>query len=239
MTRARLAYDAWHRGQEADPDGEGPWHRMLEPFLGDLGARRVLEVACGRGGFALRLATQTGDRRPAEVIGVDFSDVAIERARATALERRAPNLSYRVGDATALEWPDRSFDAVISCETIEHVDDPPRAVREFGRVLRPGGRLYLTCPSYANLMGLYRLYLPLTGRRFTEGGQPVSHCLVAPRVWRWVAAAGLLIERRAGSGHYVPFPRRSPIRVRALDRFELLSRYCALHTLVVARRMRG
>jgi SAM-dependent methyltransferase len=137
-----------------------------------------------------------------------------------------------------LSWADASFDVAISCETIEHVPDPRRAIRELARVLRPGGLLYLTCPNYLNAMGLYRLYLPLRGRRFAEEGQPLSHCLLLPRVRRWIARAGLRLERVVGTGHYVPFPGRPPVRLYWADRLPWL-RYVAVHSLVIARKPAG
>jgi len=229
-----MAYDMWHASQPPDDGGDLPWHQMLKPLLTDLGGCRVLEIGCGRGGFAVWLAELPPERRPAELIASDFSPVAVRMAEELGRARGVANVTYRVGDLMGLDWRDASFDVAISCETIEHVPRSEVAIGELARVLRPGGRLYLTCPNYLNLMGLYRTYLPLTGRRFSEGGQPISHFLLLPRVRRWVKQAGLLIERTAGTGHYVPFPRRSPIRFAWADRVGPVG--IALHTLVVARK---
>ena len=209
---------------------------MLKPHLDGLGGRRVLEIACGRGGFAAWLANRPPDRRPASIVASDFSPVAVRMAAEFGRTVGAANVTYRVGDLMQLDWPPASFDAAISCETIEHVPDPRRAIAELARVLKPGGRLYLTCPSYLNLMGLYRFYLPLRGRRFVEEDQPVNHFLLLPRVRRWVRRSGLSIERTAGTGHYVLFPGRPPRRWRWPDRLGLLTRYWALHALVIARK---
>ncbi len=51
------------------------------------------------------------------------------------------------GDVLSLPLPDASFDAALSTQVLEHVTDPGRALRELARVLRPGGRLILTCPG--------------------------------------------------------------------------------------------
>jgi ubiquinone/menaquinone biosynthesis C-methylase UbiE len=69
---------------------------------------------------------------------------------------------------------------VVSCETIEHVPDVGSAVREMHRVTRPGGKLFLTTPNYANLTGLYDLY--------SRG------CVIlrAKTINRWTAASGFL-----------------------------------------------
>jgi ubiquinone/menaquinone biosynthesis C-methylase UbiE len=235
-TGAREAYDSWHAAQQPDYASDAPWHEMLKPLLTGLGGRRVLEIGCGQGGFSVWLAELPPERRPAELIASDFSPVAVRKAEEMGRARGVTNVTYRIGDLMSLDWRDASFDVAISCETIEHVPRSEVALRELARVLRPGGRLYLTCPNYLNLMGLYRAYLRLTGRRFSEGGQPICHFLLWPRVRHWVKQAGLLIERTAGTGHYVPFPRRSPIRLRWADRLGLVGRLFVLHTLIVARK---
>jgi SAM-dependent methyltransferase len=232
----RTSYDAWHVAQEYDDGADAPWHRMLKPLLRGLGGRRVLEIGCGRGGFAVWLAELPPALRPAEVMASDVSSVAVRMAEDRGRARGVANVTYRVGDLMGLDWPDASFDAIISCETIEHVPSSRVALHELARVLRPGGRLYLTCPSYLNLMGLYRVYLRLTGRRWSEGGQPISHFLIWPRTRRWTKEAGLRIESTAGVGHYVPFPRRSPIRLHWMDHLGPVSRVLALHTLIVAHK---
>src|SRR5262249_27760351 len=88
-------------------------------------------------------------------------------------------------------------DTVISCETIEHVPDPSRAVAELAQVLKPGGRLFLTTPNYFGPFGLYRAYLRLRRRRFTEVGQPINQLTLLPRTLRWIRRAGLIAKEVA------------------------------------------
>lgn len=94
----------------------------------------VLEVGCGRGGGARYVARYY---RPAELVAVDFSPPAITRAR--ALNGDQPNLTFDVGDAERLDFPDASFDVVINVESSHCYGDVPAFAAEVARVLRPGG----------------------------------------------------------------------------------------------------
>jgi hypothetical protein len=85
-------------------------------------------------------------------------------------------------------------------------------------------------------MGLYRGYRRLTGRPFTEGGQPINNFVMLPRTLRWVRRAGLTPVAVDGIGHYLPVPGRPPVRLAFLDRARTVTRWTALHSLVVARK---
>lgn len=237
------AYDAWHAALPVDDAVDTPWHRLVRAHLEparDLAGRRVLEIGCGRGGFACWLAGRPGEERPREVVAADFSPAALVKGQehAARLGLSADRVNWETGDIQAIGHPGASFDTVISCETIEHVPDPRRAVQELARVLRPHGRLFLTFPNYLGTMGLYRGYLRLTGRRYREEGQPINRFLLLPRVRGWVAAAGLRVERTDATGHYLPFPGRPPIRLATWDAPGLrpLARWTALHGFVLARK---
>jgi 2-polyprenyl-3-methyl-5-hydroxy-6-metoxy-1,4-benzoquinol methylase len=231
--RTRCAYDAWHERVAGVPALDTPWHRLVRGALDvprDLDGRRVLEIACGRGEFAEWCATHA---TPASLLAADFSMSAVTLARRRLNGRRA--VRFVQVDAQAIALPTESVDSVICCETIEHVPDPRRAVSELARVLRPGGRLFLTTPNYLGPIGAYRGYLRLSGRRFTEEGQPINHFLLAPRVRRWVRAAGLRVVVAETSGHYLPFPGRPPVLLA--ERTRWLAPF-GLHALTVAEKPR-
>lgn len=104
----------------------------------------VLEVASGSGGPAIFLAELCGGR----VTGVDINAhgvaTAIQRAQASGLSDR---VTFREADADkALPFPDRSFDAVLCIDSANHFPHRLRVLKEWQRVLEPGGRLLFTDP---------------------------------------------------------------------------------------------
>lgn len=229
MKDLRSEYDRWH---QMNASGTGPWYRLVWDALERrelLADARVLEIGCGGGDFAARLAA-AGART---VIGQDFAPVAIDHA----CERfQANNLIFEVGDIEQIRYPDSHFDVVVSCETLEHVPNPRRAVSELARVLRPGGTLMLTTPNYMGITGLHRLYVNMTGRKWDEGGQPLVRWTVLPRTVRWLKLSGLAVDLVDGEGWYLPVPGRPggyaltpPASVRAL-----MAPF-ALHQLIEAR----
>jgi ubiquinone/menaquinone biosynthesis C-methylase UbiE len=99
---------------------------------------RVLDVACGTGGVALRAA-----RAGADVVGIDISADQLAKARrAAAAEGLA--IRFDEGDCEQLPYPDAEFDAVASAFGAIFAPDHERTAAELARVCRPGGRLALT-----------------------------------------------------------------------------------------------
>jgi len=94
---------------------------------------RVLDVACGTGNTAIPLA-----RAGALVTGVDIASNLIEQARARAA-KEGIKAKFEEGDAEQLQFPDGSFDAIISMFGAMFAPRPERVAAEFVRVCRPGG----------------------------------------------------------------------------------------------------
>jgi ubiquinone/menaquinone biosynthesis C-methylase UbiE len=213
----RAEYDVWHKrifeGDPSHEDAGSPWYQLVREQIGPVAGLDILEVACGRGGFASELA-----RAGACVTGCDFSFVAVSIAetKLRAADKRPP-VTFLQGDAQNLPFADDSFDLVISCETIEHIPDAPRALREMRRVSRPGGKLFLTTPNYANFMGLYEIYswFRHPGRK---DDQPFDRRQWFPQIRKFVRGAGWTILRTDGTVHQFPFrPGCNPIRWEGLE----------------------
>ena len=101
----------------------------------------LADLACGRGGYGLLIAKATGAR----LTGVDFSAEAIAQAEQQAARLGVSDARFQVGALTASGLPDESADAVLCTDSIQFPDEPPAAYREIRRVLRPAGRVVLTC----------------------------------------------------------------------------------------------
>jgi Methylase involved in ubiquinone/menaquinone biosynthesis len=103
---------------------------------------KVLDVGCGTGASTLPAAQTVG--KNGFVVGVDLASRLLERARTKALAAGLDNVEFRRADMTALEYPNGSFDAVVSVFSIFFVPDMEGQVRELWRMVRPGGKLAVT-----------------------------------------------------------------------------------------------
>ena len=101
----------------------------------------LVDLACGRGGYGIEVARRTG----ATLIGVDFSAVALEQARAIAA-RRLPvgQAEFRVATLTDTGLAAAVADGVMCTDSVQFAEPPVAAMREIHRVLRPSGRVALT-----------------------------------------------------------------------------------------------
>lgn len=233
-------YDVWHQKSfESSPahrDDNSPWYRIVREFMEPVAGKRILEVACGRGGFASFLAS-----KGAIMFGADFSRVALNIARQRESGNRAAVVALAQADAQQLPYADESFDIIVSCETIEHLPDPQQGLKEMARVCRTGGLLYLTTPNYFNFMGLYYLYARLRNRKATPGAdQPYDRAFLFLQVRRMLGRAGWKINRSDGTVHQFPvFPGHDPIGVASIERNRSVRRMLspfALHYFVVTEK---
>ena len=174
---------------------------------------RALDVATGTGDLAVALRAAG-----AEVVGCDFSEEMLERAR-----RKEPSARFEWADALALPYDDDSFDAATVGFGARNFSDLGRGLAEMARVVRPGGRvvvLEITTPQKPPLSTFFSLwfdrivpalgrivgdeaaysYLPNSVKRF-----PGPHALagelaaVGLEDIRWILTAGGIIAIHAGT----------------------------------------
>lgn len=116
--------------------------------LKDSGAHRVADIACGTGILATRIASEL---HLDEVYGVDMSDGMLAQARA-----RSSEVQWRKGPAEHLPFEDGALDAVVTTSAF-HFFDQPAALRDFHRVLAPGGLVAVATLSPRQVLPLHRL----------------------------------------------------------------------------------
>lgn len=114
----------------------------------------VLEVGAGSG----NIWRENADRAPADwqILLTDFSPGMLRQTR-DVLANVLPRARFAVADAQALPQPDASFDTVIANFMLYHVPDRSKAIAEFRRVLKPGGRLYAATNGRGHLRELHEL----------------------------------------------------------------------------------
>jgi SAM-dependent methyltransferase len=101
----------------------------------------LVDLACGRGAYGLLIAKETRT----SLIGVDFSAQALIEAREQAARMDVSTASFRLGELTATGLPDACAEAVLCTDAIQFPDEPSVAYDEIRRVIKPGGRVALTC----------------------------------------------------------------------------------------------
>lgn len=131
------------RKNELDNDMGQRWLCELEKLLPDGKNLRILDVGTGTGFFAI-LLSQAGH----QVEGVDLTPAMLSEAQEVAAQRGL-SIVFREMDAQVLDYPDESFDVVLSRNLTWTLPEPEKAYREWHRVLKPGGMLLNFDADYA------------------------------------------------------------------------------------------
>jgi SAM-dependent methyltransferase len=153
--------------------------RVLDELLAgcELTGQYWLDAGCGTGTLARFLAGRKG----CKVLGVDASEEMISRCTP------APNTEFRqIPDICETGLPDASFDGVLCSSMLEYVPDPPAALRELRRVLRPNGLLLVSVPNAHPiarwpLLAIYWLTKHFGRRRWFEYLDHSKHCFSESR----------------------------------------------------------
>ena len=218
---------------------------FLQRYAPCLRGRRVLDAGAGLGVLSLEMA----QRYDAFVVAVDYS------CWVTGIVRVAHPLQ---ADLMYLPLADRSFDTVICMEVLEHTLNPDQVLTEIWRVLRPGGALILSTPSYMNMAGILKVVLETCGAYNRDTFAPfdswkpkvLERRLTAFGVWRMLCQRGFRVVRVEGAEIFdamLPFANRIPglfenerfLRLRAwVDRLSSwpLVKWFSLHGVFLAER---
>ena len=162
--------------------------KSVAAFIRSRGVHDVLDVGTGTG-----LLLRSLPLAPWRLVGVDLSPAMLEIARAAL-----PNARFELADAARLDFPDASFD-LVTCVTVLHlVPDATAAMREWHRVLRPGGRIVLATfadddPSPIACGAASARTIPLIDLHAPFGSPEALEQLAA--------AAGLVVDRIAEWRH--------------------------------------
>jgi demethylmenaquinone methyltransferase/2-methoxy-6-polyprenyl-1,4-benzoquinol methylase len=164
------------------------WRRRAADLAAVGPGNRVLDVATGTGDLAVELASRVGPE--GEVIGSDFSEEMLTRARA-----KAPTLAFEWANAMELPYEDGRFDAATVGFGARNFSDLDRGLAEMARVVRPGGTvvvLEITTPTRPPLSTFYRLWfdrvVPVIGKL---AGDPEAYAYLPNSVKRFPAPAEL------------------------------------------------
>jgi ubiquinone/menaquinone biosynthesis C-methylase UbiE len=133
-------------------------NNLIKPY--DLVGKELLDIGCGFGWFEEHVRKK-GIKK---ITAMEYTDVDLETIRKFISD---PLVEFSVGSAIKLPFPDESFDTVVSWEVIEHIPryNEAQMLKEMKRVLRPGGRIYLSTPYSSLLTNLLDPAFFLTGHR--------------------------------------------------------------------------
>jgi SAM-dependent methyltransferase len=152
----------------------------VEAITSKLPPGRALDAACGTGRHAAHLAKRH------QVTGVDQSAEMLAVAK-----EKVPDGDFILGDMTALDFPDASFDVVVCALALCHLEDLTRAVVELGRVAKPGATIVLTDPHPISTFVISQAFFPTE-----EGGLAFvrNHTRTIAEYLRPFGAAGLRVR---------------------------------------------
>ena len=190
--RIARVYDRMNAVMTAGMDAR--WRERAADMASVEEGGRALDVATGTGDVAVALKRRVGRR--GRVVGVDFSEPMLERARV-----KAPDVDFEAANALRLPYRDGEFDAATVGFGARNFSDLHAGLGEMARVVRPGGRvvvLEITSPQRPPLSWFFRLWfdraVPLLGRL---AGDPEAYAYLPNSVRRFPGPRELAAELAA------------------------------------------
>lgn len=111
---------------------------LLNTEFVDLTNKSILDIGCGDGVLSSFIA-----KKGAKVSGIDYSDIAIDYAKEKTKDLE---IYFRQGSAYELPFEDNSFDAIVSSDVIEHLEDVPQYLSEINRVCKNNAKIIISTP---------------------------------------------------------------------------------------------
>jgi ubiquinone/menaquinone biosynthesis C-methylase UbiE len=141
------------------------WESILKELVSGAPGRLAMDIGTGRGHFAVYLA-----RLGFSVTGIDLSENMISYARQNAAWHTL-DIDFQTGDAEKLEFEDNTFDVVVSRNLLWTLPSPDKALKEWRRVLKPGGTLVVSDGFWMNYTwkSIHHLAFSLLKNRFGNG----------------------------------------------------------------------
>lgn len=174
----------------SDPAG---YERTLEQMTGLIaGLSSVLEIGCGTGTTALRLASSAGN-----ILATDISPNMIAIAQQKASAQNCTNVEFAVATPETLVATGQTFDAVLALNMLHLVRDRTATLAQVRGLLRPGGLFISKTPCLAELSPFIRAAIPLAR---IAGFAPHTETFSGAALERAIAAAGFDIAEAARHG---------------------------------------
>jgi len=223
------------------------WAREILARLKLRGDERILDVGCGDGKVTAEIARAVPR---GAVLGVDASPEMIAFAQNSFTPRKHPNLKFQVSDARQLKSLPGQFDLLFSNAALHWVDDHEAVLCGAAAVLKPGGRLVISCGGKGNAHDVFLALRPeMRLKRWREffRQMPMPYFFHAPANYeKWLPKAGFNIQRLelapkdatyAGADGFatwlratwLPFVQRVPEEIREEFIAQATQRYLAKH----------
>lgn len=194
-----LASRWWDKESEFKPLHEiNPLRLNYIDELSGLAGKKVLDIGCGGG-----ILSESMAKRGAEVTGIDMGDKPIQVAKLHALEAGI-EINYRKISAEALAEemannPEQQFDVISCLEMLEHVPDPASIINACWRMLKPGGKLFLSTINRNPKAYLFAIIgAEYVLNMLPRGTHDYAKFIRPSELSRWVRATGMEINGSTG-----------------------------------------
>lgn len=174
----------------------------LRQYVGEHPVPHILNLGTGEGDYDPMIASYTQ-----LLTSCDINERDINFAQ--QLNGHLSNVNYRVENALDLSFPDQHFDLLISVDVLEHVGQPAQMVKEISRVLKPGGKAFITFPNLDfpwTYDPINRVLSQVSDKKISQGAYAFGHeyLVSGPQFINWAEQEGLkIVENNNLSGYLV------------------------------------